>query len=193
MEKYKNTYRIQSNRLRGYDYGAHGLYFVTICTKDRVHYFGEIDVDMHHCASQKSAPPSVETHHCASLKTTEIGRIAIDFWNAIPHHYSFVELDEYVLMPNHFHGILFFNRPDRTNWKHNEFGPQSENLGSVIRAFKSSVKRYANKNNLEFHWQPRYHDRIISNEKELLSIRQYIIDNPMNWINDSLYEVNCKD
>jgi hypothetical protein len=55
-------------------------------------------------------------------------------------------------MPNHIHGILFFNRPDIKDWTPNQFGVQSQNLGSVIRAFKSTTKRYANQNNIKFEW-----------------------------------------
>jgi REP element-mobilizing transposase RayT len=197
MEKFQNKYRIPSTRLQGYDYGSHGLYFVTICTKNRECYFGNI-VETHHCASNDNTISTVETgncpsdinpvetHNCASLRPTTIGQIAIDYWNEIPKHYPFVELDEFVVMPNHIHGILFFNRPDKKDWTPNQFGVQSQNLGSLIRAFKSTTKRYANQNNIEFEWQSRYHDRIIRNEKELNAIRQYIIDNPLNWAKDVL-------
>jgi REP element-mobilizing transposase RayT len=197
MEKFQNKYRIPSTRLQGYDYGSHGLYFVTICTKNRECYFGNI-VETHHCASNDNTISTVETgncpsdinpietHNCASLRPTTIGQIAIDYWNEIPKHYPFVELDEFVVMPNHIHGILFFNRPDKMDWTPNQFGVQSQNLGAVIRAFKSTTKRYANQNNIEFEWQSRYHDRIIRNEKELNAIRQYIIDNPLNWAKDVL-------
>ena len=170
-DKFQNKYRIPTNRLRGYDYGSNGFYFVTICTKHRNHYFGEIPV---------------ETGNCPSLQPTIIGQTAIKYWTEIPKHYPFVELDEFVAMPNHIHGILFFDRPEKTHWQPNQFGGQSQNLGAVIRAFKSTTKRYANQNNIEFDWQSRYHDRIIRNEKELNAIRQYIIDNPTNWKNDVL-------
>jgi hypothetical protein len=166
-EKFQNKYRIPSTRLQGYDYGSHGLYFVTICTKNRQCYFGT----------------TVETDN---LRPSIIGQIAIDYWMEIPKHYPFVELDEFVVMPNHIHGILFFNRPEKKDWQPNRFGVQSKNLGAVIRAYKSSVKRFANQNHIEFEWQPRYHDRIIRNNKELNAIRQYIFDNPIKWNNDAL-------
>ena len=172
MEKYQNKYRIPSARLKGYDYGSNGFYFVTICIKNRISYFGDINV--------------VETGNCPSLRPTIIGQTTIDYWTEIPKHYPFVELDEFVAMPNHFHGILLFNRPEKNDWQPNKFGVQSQNLGAVIRAFKSSVKRYANQNDIEFEWQSRYHDRIIRNENELNAIRQYIIDNPLKWKNDGL-------
>jgi REP element-mobilizing transposase RayT len=203
-EKFQNKYRIPSARLQGYDYGSNGFYFVTICTKNRNHYFGDIVVvETGNCPSQKDENPSkqtgncpserypantIETHNCASLRPTIIGQTAIDFWAEIPKHYPFVELDEFVVMPNHLHGILFFNKPDKTDWQPNQFGVQSQNLGAVIRAFKSSVKRDANENDIEFEWQSRYHDRIIRNERALNAIRKYIIDNPLNWNNDVLYK-----
>lgn len=116
---------------------------------------------------------------------SEIGKIANDFWKEIPAHYPFVEIDQFVVMPNHIHGILFFNRPDKKDWTPNKFGIQSQNLGAVIRAFKSSLKRYSNQNKIQFEWQPLYHDRIIRNDKALNAIRRYIINNPIKWKNDS--------
>lgn len=181
-DKFQNKYRIPSNRLQGFDYGSHGSYFVTICSKDRIDYFGKI-VETHYDASGND---DVEMHNCASLRATEIGKIAFDFWQEIPAHYPFVELDEFVIMPNHVHGILFFNRPDKTDWNANKFGSQSGNLGAVIRGYKSSVKRYANKNEINFDWQTRYHDNIIRDNAELQAIRQYIKNNPQKWADDKL-------
>lgn len=186
-DKFQNKYRIPTNRLRGYDYGSNGFYFVTICTKNRIPYFGEITA----ATNSPSQIPTrlqnvVETGNCPSLQPTIIGQTAIKFWTEIPKHYPFVQLDEFVVMPNHIHGILFFNCPAKNNWEPNKFAGQSKNLGAVIRAFKSTTKKYANQNNIEFEWQSRYHDRIIRNEKELNAIRQYIIDNPMKWNNDLL-------
>jgi len=68
----------------------------------------------------------------------------------------------------------------------NKFGRQSQNLGSVIRGFKSSLKRYANENDINFAWQPRFHDRIIRNENEYKRVVNYIVNNPKNWGNDRL-------
>jgi putative transposase len=69
----------------------------------------------------------------------------------------------------------------------NQFGPQAKNLASVIRGFKSAVTTYARKNNIPFEWQTRYHDHIISTNKEYLRIADYIIDNPENWNEDKFY------
>ncbi|WP_113638562.1 transposase [Nubsella zeaxanthinifaciens] len=200
-DKFQNKYRIPSNRLQGFDYSSHGLYFVTICTKDRIHYFGNISSvetdnypsqnqdNMRNYPSQNQAENNIgkcETDHYPFLRVTQIGQIAIDFWKEIPKHYPFVELDEFVIMPNHLHGILFFNRPEKSDWTENKFGSQSQNLGAVIRAFKASVKRYANNNQIKFDWQTRFHDRIIRDDRELRAVRQYIINNPEKWANDDL-------
>jgi putative transposase len=131
-DKYQSKYRIPSARLSNWDYGSHGLYYITICTKDRTHYFGEIT-------------PSTETQNIASLQPTIIGEIAHQNWLDIYNHFSFIELDEFVIMPNHIHGILFINKPDKELWEPNKFGAQSQNLASVIRGFKVSVKAHATK------------------------------------------------
>ncbi len=214
MEKFQNKYRIPSSRLKGYDYGSHGMYFVTICTKSKNHYFGTIvetddcpsPINTNDCPSQKqnNTEPdnhlalqnknhncaSNETHNCASLRETEIGKIAREFWEQIPQHFPFVELDEFIVMPNHVHGILFINKPDKSDWNSNTFGTQTRNLASVIRAYKASVKRFANQNDIEFEWQSRYHDRIIRDFNECSNIQEYILNNPQKWANDEYYSIN---
>lgn len=214
MEKFQNKYRIPSARLKGYDYGSHGMYFVTVCTKNKNHYFGTIvetddcpsQINTNDCPSQKqnNTEPdnhlalqnknhnraSNETHNCASLRETEIGKIAREFWEQIPQHFPFVELDEFIIMPNHIHGILFINKPDKSDWNSNTFDTQTRNLASVIRAYKASVKRFANQNDIEFEWQSRYHDRIIRDFNEFSNIREYILNNPQKWANDEYYSIN---
>ena len=174
-DKYKGKYRIPSNRLQRYDYGANGCYYVTICTKNREHYFGEI-------VNEK-------------LQLSEIGKIALQYWLDIPKHFPFVGLDEFIIMPNHIHGILFFDKKtdngvtDNAQSEHPPiFGCQSQNLGSVIRGFKSSLKRYANENDINFSWQERFHDHIIRDNDGLINVRKYILNNPPNWTDDELNE-----
>lgn len=206
MNKFQSKYRISTNRLSGFDYGSNAFYFVTICTKNKEHYFGEIitnKVEPHYDAAhininvETDNYPSFNnnnnfqnmnnTHNGASLRMTEIGEIACKYWMEIPNHYPFVMLDEFVVMPNHIHGILYLNPINKTDWTSNKFGPQSNNLGAIIRAYKSSVKRYANQNNIEFEWQSRYHDRIIRDDNEYYAVKNYIINNPENWRLDELY------
>lgn len=165
---FKNKYRISPARLANWDYGSNGSYFITICTENRIHYFGDIIVD----------------HGIASLRPTEIGKVAIENWKQIPQHFPFIKLDEFVIMPDHMHGILAINKPDKNDWQPNRFGVQSQNLGSVIRGYKASVKSYATIHNIKFAWQAKYHDHVIRNERELRNIKHYILQNPLKWIRD---------
>jgi REP element-mobilizing transposase RayT len=187
-ELYKNRYRIKSTRLSVWDYSSNGYYFVTICTKNRESYFGEI----------------IETQNLASLQMTKIGKIAENYWLEIPNHFPFVVLDKFVIMPNHIHGILAIDHPDVETQhvetqnlaslrKQNTFGPQSKNLASIIRGFKIGIKKYASMNNIAFAWQSRFYEHIIRTDKDLNRIRQYIIDNPGNWKTDELFTENNND
>lgn len=85
-EKFRNKYRTDTIRLKNYDYSSNGYYFITICTKNRVHYFGKI-------IDQK-------------MELSEIGKIAHKCWLEIPNHFPFVVLDESIIMPDHIHGIV---------------------------------------------------------------------------------------
>jgi len=177
-EKFKDKYRIASARLQGFDYGSNGAYFVTINTKNRESYFGKIVNGI--------------------MGLSEMGCQAWKCWYEIPNHFPFVILDEFVVMPDHVHGVIFIDKtvsqpiPMPTvetqdfaslpNHKiTNKFGPQSKNLASIIRGFKIGVTKFIHEHDVDFTWQPRFHDRIIRNEGELNRIRQYIKDNPNNW------------
>lgn len=169
---YKNKYRVTSARRPNWDYGSHGLYFVTICTKERVPYFGEIITETQ----------STETQSVASLQGTAIGEIAYNNWRQIPKYHPYVEVDEFIVMPDHIHGVLFINKPDKMNWEFNQFGPQRNNLASIIRGYKSSVKQYATINKIDFSWQSGYHDRVIRDQKEYSNIKEYIFNNIEYWV-----------
>ena len=84
-------------------------------------------------------------------------------------------------MPNHVHDILFLNKPAYDEWRPNKFGPQSQNLATVLRGYKAGVKKYATMHQIDFTWQARYYDRVVRSEKELQNIRQYIFNNPARW------------
>ncbi len=187
--KFRNTYRIETTRLKNWDYGSHGFYFVTICTKNKQPYFGRIVNDRIVSKSENIGTKTggnVETQNFASLHPnqifTQIGDIANRYWTEIPKHFPFVELNTFVIMPDHVHGVLFLNRPKYESWRTNAFKPQSENLASIVRGYKAAVKKYAVVNRLEFDWQPRYYDHVIHSENELNAIRQYIMDNPVKWL-----------
>ena len=168
---YKNKYRTKSVRWQGYDYSQEGFYFVTICTKDRELFFGDV-VN-------------------GEMRFSEIGRMANKCWRKIIQRYKNVKLDEYIVMSNHVHGILNISAGTRhvetrrgaslQEYK-NKFGPlQKNSLSSIINHYKGDVRKYCNRNKYDFMWQERFYDRVIRNEEELNRIRQYIIDNPLKW------------
>ena len=168
------------NRLNWYDYSQNGWYFVTICTKDRKEWFGEIQ-------SQK-------------MILNKIGNIVKKCFLEIPEHFSDVKLDEYVVMPNHIHGIIVINKSVGNSHGHslqkNEWHCQrmKMTLPNVINGFKSSATRIIRQkhDNFLFVWQKSFHDHIIRNEKSLNNIHQYIINNPLKWETDENNPVNLK-
>ncbi len=163
-DKFRNIYRISSSRLSNWDYSNNGYYFITICTKERNHYFGEIINN--------------------EMNLSEIGLIVHKYWFEIPRHFSFVELDEYVVMPNHVHGIIIINKKNCRDGACPVSTECKNTLGNIVGSFKSTVTKYANSHRISFNWQLRFYDHIIKNEKSLYYIRQYIRDNPLNWETD---------
>ncbi|MDR9399065.1 transposase [Salibacter sp.] len=164
MTNHRKKFKDETNRLKNWDYGSNAAYFVTICTADRNHFFGEIKN--------------------TKMYLSDIGQVANQYWSEIPDHFPFVKLDAFVIMPDHIHGIIIIDKqihPNDSVIQPNKFGPQSQNLGSIVRGFKTGVTKYARMNDIEFKWQSRYHDHIIRNEKSFYRIRKYIIDNPKNW------------
>jgi REP element-mobilizing transposase RayT len=183
MEKFKNKYRIPSARAQWWDYGNNAAYFITICTKNMVHYFGEI--------------PPVETRLIAALQ----GKIAESCWIDIPNHFPYAQLDSFVIMPNHIHGIIIINKPD-SDFKNSpnlsekqslsdsiEVGgfagsnnPMlNDNIPRIIRWFKGRCTFEIRKIQLDFKWQTRYYDRIIRNDQEYNRIKFYIENNINAW------------
>lgn len=170
MEKFQNKYRISSARWAAWDYSSNAAYFVTICVADRVHVFGRI-VD-------------------GKMILSPLGQSAEDCWNEIPAHFPFVELGAHMVMPNHVHGVVAIAKTVETQniaSVPNKFGPQSQNLASIIRGYKIGVTKFARANNIPFTWQARYHDHVIRNDGELERISQYILANPQNWNEDEFY------
>ena len=175
-KKYRGKYRIESARLKNYDYSASGAYFVTIVTEKRAHYFGEIVK--------------------GKMILNDIGKKAWDEWYLTLKIRPDMNLimDEFIVMPNHVHGIVVigeneYNVDQNTIVEYkNNFGPQRKNLSSIIRGFKSAVTRNARKmdvkDSVKFGWQERFHDRIIRDENELDRIRYYIVKNPDTWERD---------
>lgn len=173
---YNNKYRIPSARLQSWNYANEGFYFITICTKDRICYFGNITESV--------------------FNPSEIGDIAkIEWFKTIGLRPDMnIELAEFVVMPNHVHGIVIigrneFNRLNDNQFK-SEFKSPAKDLASIIRGFKIAVTTHARKNNIEFDWQTRFHEHIIRSDEDYLKIANYIINNPSKWHDDQLYNIN---
>ena len=123
----------------------------------------------------------------------EIGKTAEGFWKEIPNHFQNVELDYFIIMPNHLHGIIIINCTRRdvacnvSTIQNNispmqNISPKKGSLAVIIRSFKSAVAKAVHESGLKhFAWQLRFYDRIIRNEKELYNIRRYIKQNPLRW------------
>jgi putative transposase len=160
-----------------WNYRSTGTYFVTACCKNRESFFGKVI-------------NGVMYPNDLGLKVEE------EWLNTVKvRKYMNIELDEYIVMPNHFHGILDIGKNKFNHMLENKFGSQSNNLGSIMRGFKGSVKRFADNNSIRFNWQPRYHDRIIRDKNEFFAIRNYIKNNPRNWetsMTIDLYKCDCE-
>ncbi len=189
VEKFQNKYRIVSARLQNWDYGSNAIYFVTICTQNRICYFGDV-VD-------------------GEMRLSEIGKIVENEWvktfEMRPD--MCLQMDEYVIMPNHFHAIILIGENQynakRKDAMHcvsttktinpteskNKFGPQTKNLASIMRGFKSGVSINACRICANFAWQPRFYDHIIRDDDAFRRIRNYINENPLKWSDDKFYNV----
>ena len=203
--KYRNKYRIPSTRLQNWDYGWDAIYFVTICTKDRIHYFGEIND--------------------GKIDLSPIGAVADVLWHELRNHFDNIELDAFVVMPNHIHGIIAINNAnnrdngtitgDTTGGTTVEtthalslqspsqsplpsqspktIGQQrfqhqgSKTLSSIVGSYKSAVSRHAHRLGYEFSWQSRFYDNIVRDGATMNRIQNYIHNNPNNWNEDKFY------
>lgn len=196
MNKY-NTKKSNSNglpqrrsiRLKGYDYSQAGLYFVTICCQDRICRFGKV-VN-------------------GEMALNEYGQIAYNEWLKTPDIRKNVELDEFVIMPNHIHGIIRLmdrgglhspglhspglhspelHSPEISGVRGTPLRSPSQTVGAIIRGYKSSVTKQLGL--LDFGeklWQRNYHDHIIRDEQSHIRISEYIINNPAKWTDDKFY------
>jgi len=160
MSPYK---KYKSMRLLHYNYSSEGYYFITICTKDRKNIFGKI----------------LEN----KMQLNKYGKIVKRQWLWLEKQYPYVNLDKYIIMPNHFHGIVIINKTG-VGAGHDPHLPKIKikPLTQLIGAFKTTSSKLIHQNGfLEFRWQRSFYDRIIKNEKSLNNIREYIILNPLKW------------
>jgi REP element-mobilizing transposase RayT len=163
MSYYPEIHHRRSIRLDGYDYSEPGAYFITICTSQRELAFGDVVGGV--------------------VVLNEHGRIVRTEWMRSVEIRKEVELDTFVVMPNHVHAIVWIGPDPR------------KTLGNLVAGFKASVTSRMNvcsDSPDQPRWQRGYWDRIIRNERELNDIRQYIMDNPLKWAEDRNNPSNAK-
>lgn len=163
MKRFKDA----SLRAQWWNYSSAASYFVTICTKHRIPYFGKVMNGV--------------------MEHSEIGQVAFDeFLKTVGMRPQMnLSVDEFIVMPDHVHllitiGVNLLNQDLPKNSK-NEFSPQSNNLASIVRGYKSAVTQYCRINGLEFSWQSRYYDVIIRDQRQFEAVKNYIKQNPKNY------------
>jgi len=164
-------------RLQHVDYSHPGYYFITICSKDRANLFGN-QVGAGLVSAQSDVSKIVEL--------SKIGQIIKKQWQDIPNQFENVGIDEFVIMPNHIHGILILNNPGKRAGAR-----PAPTVSDIICSFKSKCSvhylKYIKKNNLKVSgeiWQQSFYEHIIRKEESLDEIREYIAFNPLNWHKD---------
>jgi len=159
----------KSPRLKSWNYSQPHWYFVTICTADHINYFGDIKN--------------------GKVVHNNLGLYAEECLKSISDHYKNVEVDYYVIMPNHIHAIIIIND---VGLRHAST-LRKISLGNVIGSLKSAISKWAHTNGFtNFKWQRSFYDRIIRNEKELYQIRKYIVQNPLAWELDKTLPENLE-
>ncbi|MEX0662891.1 MAG: transposase [Balneolaceae bacterium] len=197
MNPRKKQNNRRSIRLQGYNYSSPGEYFITICTHNRKCLFGDV-VD-------------------GEMRLNECGVVAEDFWRQIPKRYENAILDEFVVMPNHIHGIigiefksdshpvgsipvgaiheLPLRDDDNIDLKNHQMERRKMLLPKIIGWYKMNVSKQVNillENTGHRFWQRNYYEHIIRNDKSLHHIRNYIINNPLKWQADSFHTNNSQ-
>jgi putative transposase len=155
----------RSIRLKNYDYSTAGEYFVTICSHDREHLFGEIVGE--------------------EMRLNEYGLIVQQTWQDLIHHIPDIELDEFVCMPDHIHGIIIIL--DSMVGAGSEPAPTEKRLSEIVRQLKTfSAKRINEKRKSTGIpvWQRNYYEHIVRDDNDLHNTREYIFNNPLQWYFD---------
>ncbi len=166
-----NIHHRRSIRLPDYDYKQSGVYYVTLCVAGRQCLLGEISDD--------------------AMVLNTLGCVVDECWLWLQNQYPYIELDAYVVMPNHLHGVIIImddagcrggSRTAPTQ------GPEVKPLGRLIGAFKTTSTKRINKirgTSAERFWQRNYYEHIVRNEADWNRIHQYIATNPQSWSQDS--------
>ncbi len=195
VDRYNGKYRIPSARLKNWDYGSNAPYFVTICTDNKICYFGNFKE--------------------GKMYLSDLGQLANKYWLEMEKKFPFVVLDHFIVMPNHVHGIINIDKPLSDGRdaiyrvSNNADNPDAINRVSTVRKIggvtgsnnpmlHENLSRFMNwykgrctfemrKINTKFSWQPRFHEHVIRNEEDYLKIAEYIQNNPCKWQEDKYY------
>ncbi|MBE6861720.1 MAG: hypothetical protein E7497_02320 [Ruminococcus sp.] len=177
-------------RLKNFDYSRNGLYFITICTKDRIRYLSEItwkkynfnenNVCGFNVGDAALGVPNRDIIIKPISKLTRIGEIINRNINKIDEIYRYASVEKYVIMPEHLHIILFISDYYETNSGTPRAASPTKSISQIINALKAiSTKQIGYS-----IWQRSYHDHIIRSEQEFIEIYKYIENNPVNWANN---------
>ncbi|MDI6780565.1 MAG: hypothetical protein QME49_00415 [bacterium] len=199
MEYNPDIHHRKSIRLKGYDYSNTGVYFVTICTHSKESVFRDT---IFRNTVPRSLDVSLHLPLCPLPNLNRYGEIIQQHWNNIPNHFQHVVLNEFVIMPNHIHGIIRINpctgqgeatnqgggTPQEGGETHQEGGGtpplRMPTLGQIVGYFKyqttKTINQIDNTPNRPI-WQRNYYERIIRTETDYFEITKYIRDNPQNW------------
>ena len=153
----------KSPRAYFHHYSA-GDYFVTICTRNRHHFFGEITD--------------------GEIQLTPLGQYASEMLAHLPQRFPYVDVSDYVVMPNHVHAIIGVHPDDLDD---GALPAERTALSVVVGCFKQAVTSFARRHGYDFAWQSRYHDRIIRNREEFDLISDYIRKNVGRWQQDCFH------
>jgi putative transposase len=182
VDRYKGKYRIPSARLINWDYGSNAPYFVTICTNNKICYFGNVKEGKMHLS--------------------DLGQLANKYWLEIENKFPFAVLGHFVVMPNHVHGVINIDKPlfedkDAINrvFTVRKIGGVTgnnnpmlhENLSHFMHWYKGRCAFEMRKIYTKFSWQPRFHEHVIRNEESYLKIAEYIQNNPLRWLEDKYH------
>jgi putative transposase len=167
MKLYKNKYRIASARLKGHSY-REGIFFVTICTRKKLQWFGEI--------------------RNGKMELSEVGEVVQMCVNKIPETNPSASVDSFCIMPDHVHIILALQPVETPQWgvstSKQHWVPG--NLSVIINHWKRACTKEIRTLHPDFSWQSRFHDHIIRSEKEREAIRRYIRSNPAKWDKETI-------
>ena len=145
----------KTNRLTKYDYGQPGFYFVTVCTSQRKEYFGVAEN--------------------GKMVLNDAGKMAENIWKRTPERYKNVQLDQFVIMPNHMHGIVVIQEVVQTPGLR-------PSLSQIVGSYKNVASKEIRSQGLkDFAWQPSFYDHVIRKDESLDKIREYIVNNRLKW------------